>query len=88
MDGRLGNRQWADERRVVEILRDKGYGVDDYTERKLKNPAGMDELLGKKEAAELLGCVTVRKPGQPTIVADTDRRPAITRAEALAKDYD
>ena len=88
VDGKLGNRQWADERRVVEILRDKGYGVDDYTERKLKSPAGMDELLGKKEAAELLGCVTVRKPGAPVIVADTDRRPAVTRAEALAKDYD
>ncbi len=88
VEGRLGNRQWADESRVVEILRDNGYTEDDYTERKLKSPAGMDELLGKKDAAELLGSVIVRKPGQPTIVADTDRRPAITRAEALAKDYD
>ncbi|MBQ7547666.1 MAG: DUF2800 domain-containing protein [Clostridia bacterium] len=88
VDGRLGNRQWADESRVVEILRDNGYGEDDYTERKLKSPAGMDELLGKKTAAEMLGSVTVRKPGSPTIVPDTDRRPAVTKAEALAKDYD
>ena len=48
----------------------------------------MDELLGKKTAAEMLGCVTVRKPGAPVIVADTDKRPAITKTEALAKDYD
>lgn len=88
VDGRLGNRQWADESRVTEILRDAGYTEDDYIDRKLKSPAGMDELLGKKTAAELLGCVTVRKPGQPTIALDTDRRPAITKAEALAKDYD
>ena len=88
IEGRLGNRQWADESRVVEILRDNGYTEDDYTDRKLKSPAGMDELLGKKTAAEMLGSVIVRKPGQPTIAADTDRRPAVTRAEALAKDYD
>ena len=88
VEGRLGNRQWADERRVVEILRDNGYTEDDYTERKLKSPAGMDELLGKKNAAELLGGTIVRKPGSPTIVADTDKRPAVTRAETLAKDYD
>lgn len=88
VDGRLGNRQWADESRVVEILRDSGYTEDDYTDRKLKSPAGMDELLGKKTAAELLGSVIVRKPGQPTVVPETDRRSAITRTEALARDYD
>lgn len=88
VEGREGNRQWADETRVMEVLRDNGYSLEDITETKLYSPASMDKALGKKTAAELVGGLIVRKPGAPTIVPDTDKRPPYDRVAAAAKDFE
>lgn len=76
VEGKLGNRKWADEARVMEILKDNGYGEEDFTETKLLSPSGMDASLGKKTVAELLGSIITRAPGTPIIVEESDKRPA------------
>lgn len=74
--GKPGNRKWIDELRVAAMLKAEGYSQEDYTETKLLSPAGIDKLLGKKKAAELLGEHIDRAPGAPTVVPASDKRPA------------
>lgn len=83
-----GSRQWADEFRVVEILKDSGYTADDYTETKLLSPAGMESALGKAKTAELLGGLVIKKDGAPTIAHESDKRPAYSSLEAAKKDFE
>lgn len=83
-----GSRQWADEFRVVEILKDSGYTADDYTETKLLSPAGMESALGKTKTAELLGGLVIKKDGSPTIAHESDKRPAYSSLEAAKKDFE
>lgn len=80
VEGRPGNRKWTDEVKVAEAMDNAGYGPGEYTETKLKSPASLDKLLGKKKAAELLGDLTTREPGAPTIVPESDKRPAYNPA--------
>ena len=81
VEGKLGNRKWKDELKVAEALDAAGYTREDYTETKLLSPAGMDKALGKKKAAELLTAFIDRAPGAPTVVLETDKRPAYNRAD-------
>lgn len=80
VEGRPGNRKWTDEVKVAEAMDNAGYGPGEYTETKLKSPAALDKLLGKKKAAELLGDLTTREPGAPTIAPESDKRPAYNPA--------
>ena len=88
VEGRLGNRKWSDEDKVIDLLVKAGYGPEDYFETKLKSPAGIDSLVGKKEAAKLLADVITREQGAPMLVSDSDSRQAITNKELLLKDFD
>ena len=85
--GRQGNRKWSDELQVAEVLKSAGYSQEDYTETKLLGPAAIDKLVGKKQAAELLGELITRDQGQPTIAAATDKRPAYDRVAEAQEDF-
>lgn len=88
VEGRQGNRKWPDEAKVIELLRSEGYTSEDYLESKLKTPSGIDSLLGKKRAAELLADVIVREAGTPSIAPESDKRPAINAKEIIIKDFE
>lgn len=86
--GKEGNRKWSDELKVLGALEAAGYGREDVTETKLLSPAGMDKAIGKKKVAELLTDHITRAPGAPTVVPQTDRRPAYDRAAEIKKDFE
>jgi hypothetical protein len=88
VEGKPGNRKWTDELQVADVLKNAGYRLDEYTETKLLSPAGMDKLLGKKKAAELLAGYTDRAPGSPTVVPETDKRPVFDRVAEAVKDFE
>jgi hypothetical protein len=81
VEGKLGNRTWTNETDVYAALIDAGYNEDEVTETKLLSPSAMDKALGKKRTAELLESFIERAPGQPTVVPETDKRPAYNRAD-------
>jgi hypothetical protein len=87
VEGKLGNRKWTDEVKVVEVLKDAGYQLNDITETKLLSPAAMDKSIGKKKAAELLTEYIDRSPGAPTIAPEADKRPAYDRLAEAQKDF-
>ena len=72
------NRKYTDEEAVAFIVKDHGY--DPY-EKKLLGITAMTSLLGKKKFEELLAGLIAKPPGKPTLVPDTDKRPALNTAK-------
>lgn len=75
VEGRQGNRKWKDELEALHILDAAGYDRAETTETHLLSPAGVDKLVGKKRAAELLAGQIERSPGSPILVPESDKRP-------------
>ena len=87
VEGKLGNRKWADEQKVTETLRIEGYSLMEITETKLLSPSQMDKAIGKKKVAELLDGLIERAPGAPTIAPIHDKRPALDRLAEAQNDF-
>ena len=76
VEGR-SNRKFTDEAAVAFKVKDAGY--DPY-EKKLLGITAMSTLLGKKKFEELLGELVYKPPGKPTLVPESDKRPAMNTA--------
>lgn len=76
-------RAYVDEEKVAETVREKGYDPYDTT---IKSVAQMEKLLGKKLFNDLLGGYVTKTDGAPTLVPESDKRPAIEASGA--KDYE
>ena len=76
VEGR-SNRKFSDEEAVISTV--EAAGFDPY-EKKLLGITAMTTLLGKKRFEELLGGLVQKPPGKPTLVPDTDKRPAMNTA--------
>lgn len=83
VEGR-SNRAYADEDAAARKLRANKWKVADiYQPRKLLGITAMEKLLTKKGFHETLGDLVVKPAGKPTLVPDTDKRPALTRDSAV-----
>ena len=76
VEGR-SNRKYTDEEAVAFKVKDAGF--DPY-EKKLLGVTTMSTLLGKKKFEELLGGLIYKPPGKPTLVPESDKRPAMNTA--------
>ena len=74
VEGRA-NRKYTDERAVVAAVKAAGY--DPY-EHKVLGVTAMTTLLGKKQFNDILGGLVIKPQGKPTLVPDSDKRPAMT----------
>lgn len=77
VEGR-SNRKYTDENAVADTVKDAGF--DPY-EKKLLGITAMSTLLGKKKFKELLGGLIYKPPGKPTLVPESDKRPAMNTAK-------
>ena len=83
VEGR-SNRKYTNDEAVVQTVRDAGY--DPY-EHKVLGITAMTKLLGKGRFEELLGSLTYKPQGKPTLVPITDKRPVMnTAAEDFKED--
>ena len=76
VEGR-SNRKYTDEDAVAKTVQDAGF--DPY-EQKILGITAMSRALGKKKFEELLGGLVYKPSGTPTLVPDSDRRPAMNTA--------
>ena len=74
-------RSWSDEEQVVTTLLKAGVDPDAAYTRKLITITAAEKLVGKKEFAELLGHLTIKPPGKPTLVSVEDKRSEISNHE-------
>lgn len=79
VEGR-SNRKYANEQEVAKAAERAGY-YDIYT-KSLISIGEMERLMGKKEFNEILGGLVVKPQGKPTLVPDTDKRPALIVSNA------
>ena len=77
VEGR-SNRRYTDEVVVAEVVTAAGF--DPY-ERKVMGVTAMTSLLGKKRFEEVLGGYIEKPQGKPTLVPESDKRPAINTAK-------
>ena len=69
-------RKYADEDAVIKAAQSAGY--TDIFKKTLLTITEMERLMGKQEFAKILGGLVVKPAGKPTLVADTDKREAIS----------
>lgn len=79
VEGKKGNRQWADEAKAEAILKKMRFKVEQIYDMKLISPtAACDKLLKDqpKRLAQIVPLVT-RKDGVPSVAPLQDKRPAL-----------
>lgn len=77
VEGR-SNRKYTDENAIADTVKDAGFNP---YEKKLLGITAMSTLLGKKKFEELLGGLLYKPPGKPTLVPESDKRPAMNTAK-------
>ncbi len=77
VEGR-SNRKYTNETAVAGAVTDAGF--DPY-ERKVLGVTAMQKLLGKSRLEELLAAYIEKPQGKPTLVPESDKRPAMNTAK-------
>ncbi len=76
MPGRSPARKWKDEEKEKPVL-ERRLGGDKAYIRKLRSPAQVEELVGKKAFRETYGHHVLEEDAKPILVPSTDRRDPI-----------
>ena len=85
VEGR-SNRRYTNEAAIEKVVSDAGF--DPY-EHKLLGITAMQKLLGKARFEDLLSPYIEKPPGKPTLVPDSDDRPAMNTAKNdFMEEYD
>lgn len=79
-------RKISDADRAAQLLKDAGYS-DIYKPMELKTLTALEKEIGKKKLAGVLADVIQKPEGKPTLVPESDRRPALA-LQTLDKNKD
>lgn len=84
----VSRRKWLDEDKVAEAIFERMPEAteDDIYDMKLKTITQIEKLYGKKVVEEKLSDVIVKPQGKPTLVPESDKRPALGVEDAI-KDF-
>jgi len=82
VEGR-SNRKYTDETAVADAVTVAGFNP---YEQKLLGITDMTSVLGKKQFESILGGLTCKPQGKPTLVLESDKRPAMNTANQDFKD--
>ena len=74
-------RKWADEEKLVAFLKEKGLFDEEIYQQKLKSPAQIEKLVGKKE---LPADLVVKKSSGYKLAPSSDPSPAIAAGPQVA----
>ena len=73
-------RKYTDEAAVAEAVQAAGFS--DIYDKKLITLTAMEKLMGKRVFTEVLGPLIHKPVGKPTLVPESDKRPALHLAPA------
>lgn len=83
VDGQ-NRRGWTDEEKAIEILFANDFEEHQFSNSKIKGIGDIEKLVGKKEFPALLGDVVAFKKTSPSLVPESDKRPALGSDQAKA----
>ena len=82
-------RTITDPEAVAQTLLDNGYKEEDiFKPRELEGITNLQKVLGKKGVTEYLEAFIDKPEGKPTLVPDSDKRPAINTVETMMNEFD
>lgn len=73
-------RKYTDKSAVAKAA--EAGGVTDIYDRKLKTITTLEKQLGKKRFTKLLRDLVVKPSGKPTLIPESDKKPALTMRDA------
>lgn len=80
-------RKWADEEKVQAKLKEEGYPEDLYNKTTLKGISDIERLVGKQAFPEMFKGLVDKPRGNPILVPESDKRPAIDVIQQAQKDF-
>lgn len=80
-----GSRDWADPDRAEAFVKRLVGAKDAYT-KKLVSPAQLEKKVGKDTYGKRVAKYVTKNPGAPTLVHESDKRPAISPSDLLGFD--
>jgi hypothetical protein len=86
VEGR-SNRKYSDQDAVAAKLRASGIPDEVMFERSLLGITAMEKAIGKKVFTEVLADLVVKPEGKPTLVPESDKRPALPSAASASEDF-
>ena len=82
-------RTITDPEAAAKTLLDNGYKEEDiFKPRELEGITNLQKVLGKKGVTEYLEAYIEKPEGKPTLVPDSDKRPAINTVETMMNEFD
>lgn len=87
VEGKSGKRNWTDEAAAIQTLSDAGLDPVSMVDVKLKSPAQIEKVFGKKVVGDLVRELCSSAPGAPTLATLDDPRPAIYTISAAEADF-
>lgn len=81
VEGR-SNRKIREPEKLAACLMEYYPSSEIYRPRELKTLTDLEKLVGKKRFAEEFGIFVEKPPGKPTLVPESDKRPALNSPEA------
>ena len=74
---------------AAQTLLDNGYKEKDiFKPRELEGITNLQKVLGKKGVSEYLEAYIDKPEGKPTLVPESDKRPAINTVESMANEFE
>lgn len=87
VEGR-SNRKYTNEHAIELRLKKAGFSIKDiFKPKELLGITAMEKLVGKKKLTELVGGLIEKPEGAPTLVPESDNRPALNTAAKAAEDF-
>ena len=80
-------RTYLDQDKVAQRLLENGWDENVIYTRSLLGITAMEKTLSKKGFAELLDGLVIKPPGKPTLVPESDKRPAWNSTESAINDF-
>lgn len=83
----VSRRKWDSEEKVAEAIfaNFPEASEDEIYDLKLKSISEIEKLYGKKAVAEKLKSVIIKPQGKPTLVPESDKRPALGIEDAVSE---
>ena len=85
VEGR-SKREFTDTKAVINAAAEAGY--TDVYKKTLITLTEFEKLLGKKKFAEVLGKYVVKPPGKPSLVPESDERPAMNSKPTVSDEFE